>query len=61
MSNRKKIRRPVRPTGMTKPGLYILEVRHDDWCGYWQHKRPDDCNCNPNHVIRTVGDTSRMN
>ena len=61
MSNKRKLKAKPQPTIMFKPGLYIFEVQHDDWCRYWVHRRPDDCNCNPNHVIRTVGDTAGQN
>ncbi len=33
MSNRRKTRgRPVPPHAQLKPGVYILEIRHDDGC-----------------------------
>ncbi len=60
MSNRKKIRRP-QPTLLFKPGAYILRIEHDDRCGYWKHKRPNECTCTPNHTVIPVGDTATLN
>ena len=59
MSNAKRIKRP-KPTPLMRPGAYILRVEHDDWCAFWQHKRPDDCNCEPNHTVVPLAD-ERLN
>jgi hypothetical protein len=28
----------------TKPGVSVIRVEHDDWCGVWQG---GECNCRP--------------
>lgn len=28
-------------------GLYMLNIRHGDDCGFWRNDDIDECNCNP--------------
>lgn len=46
MSTRPKAHgRPVLPHSALTPGLYILEIRHDDDCPTIRTLRIDDCTC----------------
>ena len=46
MSNRRKTRgRPSAPHATFKPGVYILNIRHDDGCPTIRTQRMSDCTC----------------
>jgi hypothetical protein len=46
MSNRRKTRgRPVPPHAQLKPGVYILNIQHDDGCPTIRTQRVTDCTC----------------
>jgi hypothetical protein len=32
-----------------KQGVYMLNIRHDDNCRFWQRDNFDGCNCNPDY------------
>ena len=34
------------------PGVFVAEVRHDDWCAFLNARGP--CNCNPDIEIQRV-------
>ena len=34
---------------LSKPGVFVAEVSHDDWCNLLKGKGP--CNCNPDVKI----------
>lgn len=58
MSNRRKTRgRPVPPHAQLKPGVYVLEIRHDDDCPTIQTQRSSDCTCKQvGQVLQRVND-----
>ncbi len=62
MSNRRKIRgRPVSPHAQLKPGVYVLEIRHDDGCPTLRTQRGGDCTCKEvDQVIKRVSDRDRQ-
>ncbi len=60
MSKTRKVKPKPQPTGMFRPGAYILRVEHDDWCDKLKDLRLE-CTCRPNHRIVPVGDTWRLN
>ena len=39
-----------------KRGIYMLNIRHDDDCLFWQRDNFDDCNCNPEFEYVEVRD-----
>lgn len=42
-----------------EPGkFYVLNVRHDDGCGFWRSDNMADCNCNPDVEQVEVDDTN---
>lgn len=43
MSNKRKIR--DRPSTSLRPGLFIMEVKHDDGCPALETQRLADCTC----------------
>lgn len=46
MSNRRKVRRrPSAPHATIKPGVYVLNIQHDDGCLTIRTQRPSDCTC----------------
>jgi hypothetical protein len=46
MSNRRKTRkRPSAPHASMKPGLYVLNIQHDDGCPTIRSQRQSDCTC----------------
>ena len=46
MSNRRKPRgRPVPPHAHLKPGVYVLNVQHDDGCPTIRTQRASECTC----------------
>ncbi len=46
MSNRRKKIKTPQPTAATKPGLYVLQIRHDDDCPKLKDPRCA-CQCEP--------------
>ncbi len=46
MSNRRKTRgRPVPPHATLKPGVYVLNIQHDDGCPTIRTQRESECTC----------------
>ncbi len=46
MSNRRKTRgRPAAPHATLKPGVYVLNIQHDDGCPTIRTQRNADCTC----------------
>jgi hypothetical protein len=41
---------------LSRPGLWILRIEHDDWCRFFTTGDPDSCNCNPDQRLVHVGD-----
>jgi len=58
MSNRRKTRgRPVPPHAQLKPGVYLLETRHDDRCPTIRTQRSGDCTCKQvDQMLQRVND-----
>jgi hypothetical protein len=46
MSNRRKTsKRPSAPHASMKPGLYVLNIQHDDGCPTIRTQRESECTC----------------
>jgi hypothetical protein len=43
--SKKTRKRPSAPHATIKPGLYVLNIQHDDGCPTIRTQRSDDCTC----------------
>jgi hypothetical protein len=42
-----------------RPGLWVLQIRHDDWCETLRTGQPARCNCQPDQRLVQYDDLPR--
>lgn len=42
-----------------RPGVYVHQIMHDDWCRFFATGDPATCNCDPEERIVSYNDLER--